>query len=92
MLNGHEYVACQARQAGIRLPKEGNGFPQISDAAGLAKIVDTLSGQRTIGRLRRACERWIYSTCWCFALDLEEQERSRFHYPYSTYPVEYSRN
>ena len=28
----------------------------------------------------------------CFALDLEEQKRSRFHYQYSNYQVEYSRN
>jgi hypothetical protein len=92
ILNGHEYVACQARKAGIRFTKEGNCFTHISDAAGLAKIADTLSGQRTIGRLRRVCERWIYTSCLCFALDLEEQKRSRFHYQYSNYQVEYSRN
>jgi len=91
ILNGHEYVACQARKAGIHFTKEGNCFTHISDAAGLAKIADTLSGQRTIGRLSRVCERWIY-TCLCFALDLEEQKRSRFHYQYSNYQVEYSRN
>ncbi|MGH9629082.1 MAG: hypothetical protein ACRD7E_12230 [Bryobacteraceae bacterium] len=73
ILNGHEYVACQARKAGIRFTKEGNCFTHISDAAGLAKIADTLSEQRTIGRLSRVCERWIYTTCLCFALDLEEQ-------------------
>jgi hypothetical protein len=92
ILNGHEYVACQARKAGIGFTKEGNCFTHISDAAGLAKIADTLSGQRTIGRLRRACERWIYTTCLCFALDLEEQKQSGFHYQYSNYQVEYSRN
>src|SRR5206468_3299860 len=92
ILNGHEYVACQARQAGISFTKEGNCFTHISDAAGLAKIADTLSGQRTIGRLSQACERWIYTTCLCFALDLEEQKQSGFHYQYSNYQVEYSRN
>jgi hypothetical protein len=92
ILNGHEYVACQARKAGISFTKEDNCFTHISDAAGLAKIADTLSGQRTIGRLSQACERWIYTTCLCFALDLEEQKRSRFHYQYSNYQVEYSRN
>ncbi|MCC7155609.1 MAG: hypothetical protein IT161_13620 [Bryobacterales bacterium] len=92
ILNGHEYVACQARKAGIRFTKEGNCFTHISDAAGLAKIADTLSGQRTIGRLSRVCERWIYTTCLCFALDLEEQKQSGFHYQYSNYQVEYSRN
>ena len=43
MLNGHEYVACQARKAGIHFAKEGNCFTHISDAVGLAKIADTLS-------------------------------------------------
>ena len=92
ILNGHESVACQARKAGISFTKEGNCFTHISDAAGLAKIADTLSGQRTVGRLSQACERWIYTTCLCFALDLEEQKQSGFHYQYSNYQVEYSRN
>jgi hypothetical protein len=38
------------------------------------------------------CERWIYSACLCFALSLEEQERTGFHYAYSVYQLEYSRN
>jgi len=92
ILNGHEYVACQARKAGISFTKEGNCFTHISDAAGLAKVADTLSAKRTIGRLSQVCERWIYTTWLCFALDLEEQKQSRFHYQYSNYQVEYSRN
>jgi len=92
ILNGHEYVACQARKAGISFTKEGNCFTHISDAAGLAKIADTLSAQRTIGRLSQVCERWIYTAGLCFALDLEEQKRSGFHYQYSNYQIEYSRN
>jgi hypothetical protein len=68
ILNGHEYVACQARGAGILFAKEGNCFTTISDAAALAKIADTLSEPRAIGRLSQICERWIYS-CVCFALD-----------------------
>ena len=92
ILNGHEYVACQAHKAGIRFTKEGNCFTEISDAAGLAKIADTLSGPQAIGRLQSVCERWIYSSCLCFGLELEEQKRSGFHYQYSNYQVEYSRN
>src|SRR6201981_163003 len=91
MLNGHEYVACQARKAGIVITKQGNCFTSISDAAGLAKIADTLSEHRAIGRLSRVCERWIY-TCVCFALDFDEQKRSGFRYQYSNYQIEYSRN
>jgi len=92
MLNGHEYVACQAAKAGIRFTKEGNCFTYISDAAGLAKIADTLSEASTIGRLSQVCERWIYTACLCFALELEEQKRSGFHYQYSNFQLEYSRN
>jgi len=92
ILNGHEYVACQARRAGIQFTKEGNCFTQISDAAGLAKIADTLSAEMAIGRLNQVCERWIYSACLCFALDSEEQKRSGFRYQYSNYQMEYSRN
>jgi len=91
ILNGHEYVACQARKAGITFTKEGNCFTTISDAAGLAKIADTLSEPRAIGRLSQVCERWIYD-CVCFALDFDEQKRSGFRYQYSNYQIEYSRN
>jgi hypothetical protein len=92
ILNGHEYVACQACKAGIAFTKHGNCFTHISDPAALAKIAETLSDQRTIGRLSQLCDRWIYSTCLCFALDLEQQRLSRFHYQYSNYQIEYSRN
>src|SRR4030088_1271933 len=91
ILNGHEYVACQARKAALSFTKEGNCFTAISDAAGLAKIADTLSEERTIVRLSQVCERWIY-TCLCFALDFDEQKRSGFRYQYSNYQIEYSRN
>jgi len=91
ILNGHEDVACRARKAGLNFTKEGNCFTTISDAAGLAKIADTLSEPWAIGRLSQVCERWIYS-CLCFALDFDEQKRSGFRYQYSSYQIEYSRN
>jgi hypothetical protein len=47
ILNGHEYVACQARKAALSFTKEGNCSTAISDAAGLAKIADNLSEERT---------------------------------------------
>ena len=92
ILNGHEYVARQARKAGITFDKDGNCFSTISDAAGLAQIADTLYAERAIGQLRQTCERWIYSACLCFALSLDEQERTRFQYSYSVYQTELSRN
>jgi len=92
MLNGHEYVACQARKTGIDFTKQDNCFTSIPNAADLARIADTLSRDETAGRLRQLCERWIYTTCLCFALDLEEQQRSVFSYQYSVFQMEYSRN
>jgi hypothetical protein len=92
ILNGHEYVSCGARRAGIQFGKQGNCFVHTPDGAGLRKVADTLSEPETEGRLRQLCNRWIYSTCLIFGLDLEEQERSGFQYQYSTYQLEYSRN
>lgn len=92
ILNGHEYVACQSQKAGIPFTQEGNCFTLIPKPADLAEIADTLSESRTIGRLSQVCEAWIYSACLCFGLDLDEQQRSGFRYPYSVYQVEYSRN
>jgi hypothetical protein len=92
ILNGHEHVAVLAGQAGVGFRKEGNCFTEISDPAGLAQVADTLSQPSAIGRLGQVCDRWIYSACLCFGLDLSEQERSRFVYDYSIYQVEYSRN
>jgi hypothetical protein len=92
ILNGHEYVACQAQKAGVGFTKQDNCFTTLTNAADLAKVADTLSTKRTAERVRQLCERWIYTTCLCFALDLEEQKRSAFHYEYSVYQMEYSRN
>lgn len=92
ILNGHDYVACTAGQAGIAFFKEGNCFTDVQDPAGLARIADTLSQPATIGRLGELCNRWIYTACLCFGLDLDEQTRSGFGYSYSVYQVEYSRN
>ena len=80
ILNGHEYVAAQARQAGIGFTKQGNCFTQVADPAGLAQVADTLSQEATIGRRSQVCDQWIYSACLCFGLDLDEQARSGFRY------------
>ena len=73
ILNGHDYVACQASAAGIAYRKEGNRFTRVPDPAGLAEIADTLSRQETTGqgtgRLGQVCNRWIYSGCLCSGLD-----------------------
>lgn len=92
ILNGHEYVAAQAQKAKVEFTKQENCFTSVSNATDLGKVADTLSEKETAGRLRQLCERWIYSTCLCFALDLAEQEKSRFQYQYSVFQMEYSRN
>ncbi len=92
ILNGHEHVACAARSAGIGFTKEGNCFTAIERPPALAQVADTLSRPGAIGRLRGVCERWIYSACLCFGLDLAEQARGGVRYSYSVYQVEYSRN
>ncbi len=45
-----------------------------------------------IGRLGQVCDRWIYTACLCFGLDLAEQGMSGFRYNYTVYQAEYSRN
>jgi hypothetical protein len=92
ILNGHEYVACAAQAEGIGFVKEGNCFTEITDPRGLAQIAETLSQDAAIGRLGQACDRWIYTACLVFGLDLAEQQASGFRYACSVYQAEYSRN
>lgn len=92
ILNGHEYVAAAATAASVGFRKEGNCFTVVEEPARLAQIADTVSHPETAGRLREVCERWVYTACLCFGLDLADQAASGFVYDYSIYQVEYSRN
>jgi hypothetical protein len=92
ILNRHEYLARQAERNRIPFTKEGNCFTQIESTKAFAAMAETLLSDRAAGLLTAVCERWIYKACLCFALDAEERKRSRFHYEYSTYQLEYSRN
>jgi hypothetical protein len=92
ILNGHEYVATAATTAGVAFGKEGNCFTVVPEPAHLAQIADTVSQPGTAGRLREVCDRWIYTACVCFGLDVADQQASGFVYDYSIYQVEYSRN
>ena len=71
ILNGHEYVACAARAAGIGFTKEGNCFTRVSEPERLAQIADTFSQPGTTGRLSRVIDRWISTACLCFGLNLD---------------------
>jgi len=92
ILNGHEYVACAARRAGVGFRKEGNCFTEAGDPERLAQIADTFSQPGGIGRLSQVIDRWIYTACLCYGLGSDEQDQSGFRYAYSIYQVEYSRN
>jgi len=92
ILNGHEWVAAAAARSGIAFRKEDNCFTELSNAAGLEQIAETLSSASSVGRLLQVCERWIYSAVLCFAVDSADQERTDIQYSYSVFQGEYSRN
>lgn len=91
-LNGHEWVQRQAQKQAISWVKEGNCFVGGSDLAGLSRLAQGLDGARGLACLATVVERWVYSACLCFALTAEQQRQSNFHYAYSCYQLEYSRN
>ena len=92
LLNGHEWVERRARQRRVPIAKEGNCFVGGSDVPAVDRLAATLGDGHGIDRLAKVCERWVYSSCVCFGLTREEQTRSGFHYQYSCYQLEYSRN
>lgn len=92
ILNGHEWVGCQAQKQHICVAKSSNCFIEGSDFKGVGRIAAKLQEDTTVARLREICERWIYSSCLCFALTQEEQQRSHFVYQYSVFQLELSRN
>lgn len=91
-LNGHEWVQRQAQTRAISWVKEGNCFVGGSDLAGLSRLAEGLDGARGLACLAKVVDRWVYSACLCFALTSEQQRQSNFHYAYSCYQLEYSRN
>src|SRR5206468_2350368 len=81
--NGHEWVERQARKRSLPIAKEGNCFTGGTDFQALNQIAKTLRASHAVGRLTKVCDRWLYSACLCFALDSEEQKRTKFQYQYS---------
>ena len=92
ILNSLAWVAAEAFRSKIAFRKEDNCFTDLSNAAGLEQIAETLSSESSVGRLLQVCERWIYSAVLCFAVDIADQERTDIWYSYSVYQGEYSRN
>ena len=92
ILNGHEWVGRQACKQGVAAVKSGNCFVEGSDFEGVNRLGALLQRASTSGRLREVCERWICSSCLCFALTREEQERSRFAHEFPVFQMELSRH
>jgi hypothetical protein len=91
ILNGHEYLARQAHQAGRTLELTSNCFSGIMSGADLAWLAETSWELPTKGQLGQVCQRWLYS-CLHFALPEVERLRSGFEYHCSLFQAEYSRN
>ena len=92
ILNGHERVERQARRKRAAVVKDGNCFIEGSDFSAISRLATEFNRIETIAHLRQLCERWIYSACLCFALPDDDRKRSRFHYQYSVFQLEFSRN
>jgi len=92
ILNGHERVERQARRNRLAVVKQGNCFIEGSDFSGIDQLATEFNRDGTTWLLRELCERWIYSTCLCFALPHDDRRRSRFQYQYSIFQLELSRN
>jgi hypothetical protein len=92
IVNGHQWVERQARAQKVRVVKEGNCFIEGTNYRAVDRLARALSGPDLGPRLAALCARWLYSACLCFALPLAEQQRLDFHYRYSIWQLEYSRN
>ena len=92
IVNGHEWVERQARAQKVRVVKEGNCFIEGTHYQAVDRLASALSGPDLGPQLAALCARWLYSACLCFALPLAEQQRLDFHYRYSIWQLEYSRN
>ena len=92
ILNGHERVERGAQRRGVALAKAGNCFVAGADFARVERLAAAVRGPATMTELAALCERWLYSTCLCFALTREEQRCCAFKYDYSLFQLELSRN
>ena len=92
IVNGHEWVERQARAQKVPVAKAGNCFIEGTNYEAVNRLADQLRAPDFGQRLEALCNRWLYSACLCFALPLAEQERIGFHYQFSIWQLELSRN
>ncbi len=92
IVNGHEWLECTARRSQFDYRKVGNSFVEGSDFLQLHRRARELMGKKASSTLRALCDRWLYSSCACFAISLKDQKKSSFRYTYSSFQLEFSRN
>jgi hypothetical protein len=76
----------------VRVVKEGNCFIEGTPYPAVDPLASAWNGPELGPRLAALGARWLSSACLCFALPLAEQQRLDFHYHYSIWQLEYSRN
>ena len=92
ILNGHEFVACEARRQGIPVTQEKNCFVSSPRLADLQQVAETSRSEDAKGRLKQVCERWLYSACLCFLMPVPQQQEAGLVCDWSQYQLELSRN
>jgi hypothetical protein len=92
IVNGHEWVERQAWAKKLRVAKTGNCFIEGTNYKALHGLATQLCASDLGQRLRALCARWLYSACLGFALPVAEQQRIDFHYQFSIWQLELSRN
>lgn len=74
---GHEGVERRARQRHVPAVKEGNCCLGGSDFPALDRLAEALCAASAVDRLGKVCERWVATSCLCFALTRDEQAPAR---------------
>lgn len=92
IFNGHECLAQQLSSWNLDADKAGNCFTRIADPAAFAERTAVLASDTAREALFRVCERWLYSSCLCFAIPVDDQRRTGLVYDYSVFQAEYCRN
>ena len=92
ILNGHEYVGLPSPGGGDSIHQGRQLLHRGRQPRGPGSDRRCVVAGCGCWRLSQVCRTWIYSACLCFALDLDQQLRSRFVYGFAVYQLEYSRN
>jgi hypothetical protein len=90
--NGHEYISQQLARQGPSAERFRNSFADPADNERVRVWAQLFETDAARAVLCRVFDRWIYSACLIFALDLEQQQCGQLRYDYSVYQGEYSRN